>query len=133
MKWNNCLKVITKAEGLILFTTNFYITDVRNKLHLLTPQNLAGPLIKKSRPVSNPRKMSGSENLNIFHDGKREKSQVPPSKSLFRVQIKRLTVIFLAILTKDYFCAKIVMFSNPCFKQILAEPQKWGHVRIYAG
>ena len=28
-----CLKVITKAEGLILFTTNFYGTDVN--YHLL--------------------------------------------------------------------------------------------------
>lgn len=28
MKWKNWLKVITKAEGLILFTTNFYVTDV---------------------------------------------------------------------------------------------------------
>ena len=28
MTSKNCLKVISKAEGLILFTTNFYGTDV---------------------------------------------------------------------------------------------------------
>ena len=28
MKWKNCVKVITKAEGLILSTTNFNVTDV---------------------------------------------------------------------------------------------------------
>ena len=35
MTSKNCLKVISKAEGLILFTTNFYGTDVNSKITLV--------------------------------------------------------------------------------------------------